>query len=121
MENMKLTDLFLAELEREAASTRRTLERVPDGRADWKPHEKSMSLGRLATLVASMPSWIVMMVNQDELDINPPGGAPYKEPELQTSRGRPRRSCREGARSAGEHHGRAPDDAMEVCRRRPCG
>ena len=45
-EQMKLTDMFLAELEREAAGTRRTLERVPEGRNDWKPHEKSMPMGR---------------------------------------------------------------------------
>jgi uncharacterized damage-inducible protein DinB len=66
---MKLTDLFLAELEEEAAVTRRILERVPDGRYDWKPHEKSMTLGYLAELVARMPSWPVFMIKQDELDI----------------------------------------------------
>jgi uncharacterized damage-inducible protein DinB len=82
---MKLTELFSAELEREAAPTRRTLERVPDGRFDWKPHEKSMSLGRLSTLVATLPSWIVMMINQDELDMHPPGGARFKPQELRTS------------------------------------
>jgi uncharacterized damage-inducible protein DinB len=79
---MKMTDLFLAELEREAAATRRTLERVPEGRPDWKPHEKSMTLGRLATLVATLPSWVVMMVNQDELDMNPTGAANFRPPEL---------------------------------------
>ena len=42
---MKMTELFLGELDREAGSTRRTLERVPEGRNDWKPHEKSMPLG----------------------------------------------------------------------------
>jgi uncharacterized damage-inducible protein DinB len=83
---MKLTDLFLDELEREAPATRRTLERVPEGRNDWKPHEKSMTLGRLATLVANMPSWVVMMVNQNELDMHPPGGSRYTQPELGTSR-----------------------------------
>lgn len=83
---MKLKDLFLAELERESAGTRAVLERVPGGRYDWKPHEKSMSLGRLSNLVASMPSWVVMMVEQDELDFNPPGGSTYKQPELRTSR-----------------------------------
>jgi len=66
---MKLTDLFLAELEQEAASTRRVLERVPDGRYDWKPHEKSMTLGYLAELVARMPSWPVFMIKKDELDL----------------------------------------------------
>lgn len=74
---MKLTDLFLAELEREGAATRRTLERVPDDPYDWKPHAKSMTMGYLTTLVATMPGWIEMMVNQDELDIAPRGGSGY--------------------------------------------
>src|SRR5207247_5704338 len=86
VKRMKMTDLFLAELEREAALTRRTLERVPDGRYDWKPHKKSMSLGYLAALVASMPSWVVMTVNQDELELNSPGGSTFKPQELRTSR-----------------------------------
>jgi uncharacterized damage-inducible protein DinB len=75
---VKMTDLFLAQLEREAAVSRRVLERVPDGRSDWKPHEKSMPLGYLSFLVASMPSWIGMAITLDELDINPPGGSPYR-------------------------------------------
>jgi uncharacterized damage-inducible protein DinB len=75
---MNLTDFFLAQLEREAVGTRRAVERVPEGRHDWKPHEKSMPLGYLATLVATMPSWIAMAILQDELDLNPPGGEGYK-------------------------------------------
>lgn len=71
---MKLSDLLADEIEREGALTRRAIERVPEGRDDWKPHEKSMPLGRLAMLVASMPSWIAMMLQQDEFDLNPPGG-----------------------------------------------
>ena len=71
-----LIDRFLAELESEAAITRRVLERVPDGKADWKPHEKSMSMGRLASLVANMPGWIAMMLTQDEFDVAAPGSAP---------------------------------------------
>jgi uncharacterized damage-inducible protein DinB len=71
---MKLTELFLEELEREARITRRALEHVPEGKDDWKPHPKSMPLGRLAGLVATMPSWLTMMIEQDELDLNPPGG-----------------------------------------------
>ena len=70
-----MTELFIAELEREAAPTRRVLERVPEGRDDWKPHEKSMPLGYLATLVARMPTWATMTIKQDELDLNPPGGS----------------------------------------------
>lgn len=75
---MKLTDLLLAELERESSSTRSTLQRVPEGHNDWKPHPKSMSMGYLAALVATMPSWIVMMVKQDELDLKSPTASKFK-------------------------------------------
>jgi uncharacterized damage-inducible protein DinB len=71
---MNIIDSFVAQLERESAISRRTLERVPEGRSDWKPHTKSMPLGYLATLVAFMPSWIDMVVGRDELDLRPKGG-----------------------------------------------
>src|SRR6476659_3382820 len=78
---MKLTQLFLDELDREAPRTRRALEAVPLGRDDWQPHVKSMPLGRLAGLVASMPSWVTLIIDQDELDLNPPaGGGQYQQP-----------------------------------------
>lgn len=78
---MKLTELFLAELDREASRTRRALERVPLDRDDWKPHPKSMPLGRLAGLVASMPSWVTLIIEQDELDLTPAqGGRKYQQP-----------------------------------------
>jgi uncharacterized damage-inducible protein DinB len=77
---MKLTQLFLDELDREAPRTRRAVERVPIGRDDWKPHSKSMPLGRLAGLVASMPSWVTLIIQQDELDLTPPGGGQYQQP-----------------------------------------
>ena len=73
--SIRLTELFLGELDREGPLTRRALERVPEGRDDWKPHTKSMPLGRLAGLVAMMPSWITMMIDKDEFDLNPPGGS----------------------------------------------
>jgi uncharacterized damage-inducible protein DinB len=76
--SMKLTDLFLSELEQEAVGTRRALERVPEGRNDWKPHEKSMPLGYLAALVATMPAWIDLMVNRDEFDVQSPAGEGFK-------------------------------------------
>jgi uncharacterized damage-inducible protein DinB len=81
---MKLTELLSAELDREGAKIRKTLERVPEGKNDWKPHEKSMPLGYLATIVATIPSWLDMVVNMDELDINPPGGSRYRPPEWKT-------------------------------------
>jgi uncharacterized damage-inducible protein DinB len=75
---MKLTDMFIAELDREAPLTRRVLEVVPQGRDDWKPHPKSMPLGYLASLIAMMPSWLTMEIEKDEFDLQPPGGQPSK-------------------------------------------
>ena len=72
---MKLTDLLISDLDREVPPTERALQAVPDGRDDWKPHDKSMPLGRLAGLVATMPAWLTMMVEKDEFDIAPPSGA----------------------------------------------
>src|SRR5689334_14198832 len=81
---MTLTQAFLAEIEREAPRTRRVLEQVPTGRDDWKPHAKSMPLGRLAGLVASMPSWVGLIIDQDELDLTPPpGSGTYHQPKTE--------------------------------------
>ena len=83
---MKITDLLLAELDREATGIRKTLERVPEGKNDWRPHPKSMPLGSLATIVANIPGWLDMIVNMDELDINPAGGSKYRPAEWKTRR-----------------------------------
>src|SRR4029077_9684301 len=72
---MTFIQMFTEELDREAARTRRALEQVPLGRDEWKPHPKSMPLGRLAGLVASMPSWVSLIIDQDELNLTPPAGA----------------------------------------------
>jgi uncharacterized damage-inducible protein DinB len=61
-------------MERERARTRKAVEAVPDGKADWKPHDKSMPFGRLASMVATMPAWITMMIGKDEFDVAPPSG-----------------------------------------------
>lgn len=79
---MTLVELFLSELDREAPRTRRALENVPTGHDDWKPHAKSMPLARLAGLVASMPSWIPLILTHDELDLTPPGGGQYHQPTI---------------------------------------
>jgi uncharacterized damage-inducible protein DinB len=82
---MKLTDLFLGELEREGERTRRVLANVPRGRDDWKPHPRSMPLAGLAGLVASMPSWVALIIERDELDLTPPPGAgQYQQPSIDT-------------------------------------
>jgi uncharacterized damage-inducible protein DinB len=80
---MTLVQFFVAELDREAPRTRRTVERVPSGKDDWAPHPKSMPLARLAGLVASMPSWVTLILTQDELDLTPPPGAgQYQQPAV---------------------------------------
>ncbi len=73
---MKLNELLLAQVEREIASTRKAVERVPDGKEDWKPHPKSMAMGYLSALVATMFGWITMMIESDHLDLAAGGGRP---------------------------------------------
>lgn len=72
---------FLRELlEREAELSRKAIERVPEGRNSWKPHARSMELGLLAALVATMPGWVALMINLDELDLNANNGAYRTKP-----------------------------------------
>ena len=83
---MQMIELFTAQLEREAGPTRRVVERVPEGHDDWKPHVKSMPLGYLASLVATMPGWVAMAIEQDELDLKPASGAaPTPKPKNTTA------------------------------------
>ena len=82
---MNLMNLFADEVAREGAITRRTLERVPEGQPDWKPHEKSMPLGSLTRMIAGMPSWLTMIVEKDEFDLNPPGGGSSFNQEMKTT------------------------------------
>jgi uncharacterized damage-inducible protein DinB len=65
---MSLNQILIAELKQESASTRRMLERVPCENGTWKPHEKSMNIGRLAAHVAELPGWISMIMTTPELD-----------------------------------------------------
>lgn len=82
---MKLTEFFLTELDREVERSHRALEQVPAGRHDWKPHEKSMIFGYLANMVATMPSWMAMAINLDELDIAPAEGSKMDQTPKDTS------------------------------------
>jgi uncharacterized damage-inducible protein DinB len=75
---MELKDFFLEKLVQESEASRKVLERVPEGRNDWKPHEKSMPLGVLAALVASMPGWATLMVERDELNLDDPASEKFK-------------------------------------------
>lgn len=82
---MKLTEFFLAELDREVERSRRALEQVPEGKYDWKPHDKSMIFGYLANMVATIPSWLAMQVTQGELDVAPAEGSNMEQKKLETS------------------------------------
>jgi uncharacterized damage-inducible protein DinB len=81
---MKLTQFFLDQLDREAPRTRDAIANVPKGKDDWKPHVKSMPLLRLAGLVASMPSWITFIIDQESIDLNPQAGkGQYQQPSVE--------------------------------------
>lgn len=67
---MPLVNAILAELEQEARTTRKVLERVPDDKLEWRPHEKSMTLGRLANHIATIPSRVLSWVKASELDLD---------------------------------------------------
>lgn len=79
---MSLHQSLLAELKQEAAGTKRMLEKVPTDKFNWKPHEKSFSLGKLAIHVADMINWVHVTINQDELDF---ANNSYKTPDIETS------------------------------------
>jgi uncharacterized damage-inducible protein DinB len=65
---MDVIKMFSKELEQEAQTTRKMLERVPNDKYDWQPHPKSMTVKRLATHIAELPSWVSMTLTTDELD-----------------------------------------------------
>jgi len=82
---MSISQTILPEFDHEMANTRKTLERVPDDKFAWKPHEKSMTLGGLATHLANIPSWTARTFDRDELDIAPPGEGPYRLEEAKST------------------------------------
>lgn len=79
---MSISDATLPEFDHEMANTRKTLERVPLDKADWKPHEKSMAMGPLALHLAEMPGWVVETINRDTLDLAPPDAPPQARPQV---------------------------------------
>jgi uncharacterized damage-inducible protein DinB len=66
---MALKDTLLAEFDHEMGTTRRLLERIPDEKVDWKPHEKSMTLGGLATHLSNLPNWGTTILNDVSYDL----------------------------------------------------
>ena len=76
---MEIIEMFLKELDNEAQTTHKMLERVPNDKYDWQPHPKSMTVRRLATHIAELPSWISMAITTDELDF---ANNPYAPVEI---------------------------------------
>jgi uncharacterized damage-inducible protein DinB len=78
---MRLSDVFITELEQEERATRRVLDRVPQAKLPWKPHARSMSLGQLALHVATIPGNVAALVANDVV----PEPPVFTQPEAATA------------------------------------
>jgi uncharacterized damage-inducible protein DinB len=81
---MTIAQTLLPEFDQESVITRKTLDRLPNGKFDYAPHEKSMTLGKLANHIAEIPTWIGFTVHLDMLDMAPVGGPAYQPTNLQS-------------------------------------
>lgn len=82
---MPIARSLLPEFDHEMATTRALLERVPEDRASWKPHPRSTALGDLAAHLAQLPGMPALVMERDEVDMNPPGGPAYAPPGFTTT------------------------------------
>ena len=82
---MSIAESVLPEFDRETATTRLLLERVPEAQAAWKPHVKSMSLGQLAMHIANLPRWTSIALERTDFDTNPPDGSRMTGPEFESA------------------------------------
>jgi len=84
---MTIGQSMLAEFDQEMQNTRKTLERVPDDKWNWKPHEKSGTVGWLAAHIATLPGWATMTINTEEFDYAPVSGkSSYQPPKTENSK-----------------------------------
>ena len=79
---MSRINMFRKEMEDAAITTRKMLERIPTDKFDWQPHPKSMTIKRLATHIAELPSWITMALTTDELDF---AANPYQPEDVNST------------------------------------
>lgn len=82
---MRFLEALVPEFDLEARFTRRHLERVPMDKLDFKPHDKSMTLGWLATFTAILPTWGTLTLTTDSFDVAPPGGTPVRNETARSS------------------------------------
>ena len=76
---MSTIQMLLKEMDNEATTTRKMLERVPDDKFNWKPHEKSMTIEHLTTHIAELPAWVSMALTSSELDF---ASNPYEKKSI---------------------------------------
>ena len=69
MRYMKISDALLPEFDHEMATARKVIERVPEDKFGYKPHDKSMTMGRLASHIAELPTWAVSGITMDSIDL----------------------------------------------------
>jgi uncharacterized damage-inducible protein DinB len=82
---MSIAESILPEFDHETATTRTLLERVPEAKAAWKPHQKSMSLGELAMHVSTLPAWAPITLRETQFDTSPPGGQSFAPPAFEST------------------------------------
>lgn len=78
---MALSRSLLPEFDYEMANTRKTIERIPDDKLDYKPHEKSMTMMHLGSHLANIVTWGSHAINKDSIDLAPPGAPPARTPQ----------------------------------------
>lgn len=109
---MSISEALVADFDLEAKNSRRMLEAVPDDGLDFKPHEKSWTLGQLASHIAETPSWLGAM-QQDSFDMADAGGGDY-QPYVATSKEDLLATFDKNAASVGEILGGRDDDFMNA-------
>lgn len=77
---MRIGEMMIPEFDMEMAGTRKTLERIPDDKFDWRIHDKSNTIGWLANHLADIPSWGTGTINEGSFEIEPVPGQPYQSP-----------------------------------------
>lgn len=83
---MSFKEALLTEFDAEMATTRKTLERVPDSKMEWRPHAKSFDMRALASHIANAPVWAVGTMNQDSFDVAPKDGEPFTTPQAKSTK-----------------------------------
>ena len=103
---MTISETLLPEFDQEMANTRKILDRVPEDKFTWKPHEKSMTLGRLSSHVAEMPQWILSTIKEEKLELTP-GMKPFNastKTELMEALDKNNAAAREAIAGATDEH-----------------